>query len=256
MEDSEQSNNSRQSEEIVKLPRKRFFRQRAHANPFSDHDLIYPLKPDEMDWSPYFPRYFGKDANNNTKKVDFIDVGCGYGGLLVALAPLFPDKLILGMEIRTKVEDYVKKRIDALRVQNKDDLYQNISVMRMNAMKFLPNFFEPGQLSKMFFLFPDPHFKKKKHKNRIISPNLLAEYAYLLKIGGILYTATDVRELHEWMVEKCDNHPLFERIPDKDLEDDPCIRCILNETEEGKKVARNKGDKHFAVYRRIQDPDE
>jgi len=40
MEDSEQSNNSRQSEEIVKLPRKRFFRQRAHANPFSDHDLI------------------------------------------------------------------------------------------------------------------------------------------------------------------------------------------------------------------------
>jgi len=33
-----------------------------------------------MDWSPYFPRYFGKDANNNTKKVDFIDVGCGYGG--------------------------------------------------------------------------------------------------------------------------------------------------------------------------------
>ena len=38
--------------------------------------------------------------------------------------------------------------------------------------------------------------------------------------------------------------------------EDPCIRCILHETEEGKKVARNKGDKHFAVYRRIADPDE
>lgn len=25
--------------EMVKLPRKRFFRQRAHCNPFSDHDL-------------------------------------------------------------------------------------------------------------------------------------------------------------------------------------------------------------------------
>jgi len=67
----------------------------------------------------------------------------------VALAPIFPDKLILGMEIRTKVEDYVKKRIEALRAQNKNDLYQNISVMRMNAMKFLPNFFEPGQVSKI-----------------------------------------------------------------------------------------------------------
>lgn len=25
---------------VAKLPRKRFFRQRAHCNPFSDHDLI------------------------------------------------------------------------------------------------------------------------------------------------------------------------------------------------------------------------
>ena len=27
-------------------------------------------------------------------------------------------------------------------------------------MKYLPNFFRKGQLEKMFFLFPDPHFKK------------------------------------------------------------------------------------------------
>ena len=39
------------------------------------------------------------------------------------------------------------------------------------------------QLSKMFFLFPDPHFKKTKHKWRIISPTLLAEYAYCLRVG-------------------------------------------------------------------------
>lgn len=235
-----------------KLPRKRFYRQRAHANPFSDHDLVYPMRPNEMDWSPFFPKYINNEEKD--KKVDFIDVGCGYGGLLVSLAPLFPDKLILGMEIRTKVEEYVKKRINALRIQNKNDLYQNISVMRMNAMKFLPNFFEKAQLSKMFFLFPDPHFKKKKHKARIISANLLSEYAYLLKIGGMLYTATDVKELHEWMVEKCDAHPLFVRIPDNELENDPCVKCVLQDTEEGKKVERNKGDKYLAVYRRIEDP--
>ena len=92
--------------------------------------------------------------------------------------------------------------------------YQNISVLRGNAMKFLPNFFVKGQvavllassplmcnvlqLKKMFFLFPDPHFKKTKHKWRIIkytstdslvshltmpSENLLAEYAYVLAEG-------------------------------------------------------------------------
>ena len=35
----------------------------------------------------------------------------------------------------------------------------------------------------MFFLFPDPHFKKTKHKWRIISTTLLAEYAYVTRIG-------------------------------------------------------------------------
>jgi tRNA (guanine-N7-)-methyltransferase len=48
-------------------------------------------------------------------------------------------------------------------------------------MKYLPNFFHKGQLSKMFFLFPDPHFKKAKHKWRIINETLIAEYAYVLR---------------------------------------------------------------------------
>lgn len=53
----------------------------------------------------------------------------------------------------------------------------------------------------MFFLFPDPHFKKTKHKWRIISSNLLAEYAYVLRPGGILYTITDVEDLYIWMTK-------------------------------------------------------
>lgn len=34
--------------------------------------------------------------------VRFLDVGCGFGGLLVRLSPLFPDTLMLGMELRDK----------------------------------------------------------------------------------------------------------------------------------------------------------
>jgi tRNA (guanine-N7-)-methyltransferase len=51
-------------------------------------------------------------------------------------------------------------------------------------MKNITNFFSKGKLEKMFFLFPDPHFKKTKHKWRIISTNLLSEYAFVLKPGG------------------------------------------------------------------------
>jgi tRNA (guanine-N7-)-methyltransferase len=85
----------------------------------------------------------------------------------VALAPMFPDTLMLGLEIRVKVSDYVSDRIKALRIQH-PGLYQNIAVIRTNAMKYLPNFFRKGQLTKLFILFPDPHFKKCKHKWRIL----------------------------------------------------------------------------------------
>lgn len=36
-------------------------------------------------------------------QVRFADVGCGFGGLLVRLSPLYPGKLMIGMEIRDKV---------------------------------------------------------------------------------------------------------------------------------------------------------
>ena len=40
----------------------------------------------------------------------------------------------------------------------------------------------------------DPHFKVQNHRRRIVTPQLLAEYAFLLAHGGRLYTATDVPE--------------------------------------------------------------
>ncbi|XP_062583246.1 tRNA (guanine-N(7)-)-methyltransferase-like [Saccostrea cucullata] len=166
---------------------------------------------------------------------------------------MFPDALMLGIEIRVKVLDYVKDRIKALRVQHPGK-YTNISCIRSNAMKYLPNFFEKGQLSKMFFLFPDPHFKKTKHKWRIISQTLLAEYAYVIKVGGIVYTITDVKDLHDWMVSHFDQFPLFERITGDELDNDPVVSKLYESTEEGQKVTRNKGEKHLAVYRRIEDP--
>lgn len=45
-----------------------------------------------MDWSVHYPKYFPPGE----KKVEWADVGCGFGGLLMALAPQFPDTLMLG----------------------------------------------------------------------------------------------------------------------------------------------------------------
>ncbi|PLW07643.1 hypothetical protein PCANC_26852 [Puccinia coronata f. sp. avenae] len=319
------------------MPRKRFYRQRAHANPFSDHNLDYPARPEEMDWSKHFPHFFSGQKSNtmdtqqenlgatldSNNVVEFADVGCGFGGLLIAMAPLYPEKLMLGLEIRPHVCQYVEDKILALRAQQKiiqqqgssegkgvacvfelpslpksmpkfvqeihqdqvaaqepseaatdDDLddeapiwvpkpgrFENVSVIRANAMKFSPNFFRKHQLSKMFFLFPDPHFKARKHKARIISPTLLAEYGYVLKPNGIIYTITDVKDLNVWMVKHLSEHPLFKPIEAEELIradplEDQLIKSIYNLTEEGKKVTRNKGDKFLAIFRRISEEEE
>ncbi len=328
-----------------------------------------------MDWAQHFPDYVvGSSSSSSSsteagsasaprppqvdRPVRFVDVGCGFGGLLMDLAPLFPDTLMVGMEIRTQVTLYVQHKIRALRaaaaaassssagagsdgsapaavtdaeapviapesedvqgqsklvkqdgavdvasakaengkankkgkgkgkgkaaeeeeeeeeeegneedertanealVQNAGSIpggYKNASAIRANAMKFLPNFFQRGQLSKMFFLFPDPHFKARKHKARIVSATLLAEYAYVMAEGGVLYTITDVEPLHRWMVRHLEAFPLFQRLEEDGelLKDDPCVALIKDSTEEAKKVTRNGGAKYFAAFVRLPDP--
>jgi tRNA (guanine-N7-)-methyltransferase len=78
----------------------------------------------------------------------------------------------------------------------------------------------------------------------------LAEYAYVLRPGGIAYTATDVEELNDWMVLHFEEHPMFERIPETELQDDPCVKAILQDSEEAKKVEKANKKKFYAVFRR------
>jgi tRNA (guanine-N7-)-methyltransferase len=174
------------------------------------------------------------------------------------------------MEIRVQVTQYVQDRIAALRTIAATESepsststsnstaahYQNVSVVRANAMKFLPNFFSKHSLSSIFFLFPDPHFKQRKHKARIITPTLLAEYAYVLRPGGIIYTITDVLDLHVWMKTHLEAFPLFEYVNEETLREEghgPVLDAVYNATEEGKKVQRNDGQKLLACFKRLEE---
>lgn len=67
---------------------------------------------------------------------------------LVTLSPMFPNSMILGMEIRVKVSQYVIERIKALRV-NQPGCYNNVACIRTNAIKYLPHFFKKGQVSNI-----------------------------------------------------------------------------------------------------------
>ena len=73
-------------------------------------------------------------------------MGCGFGGLLVGLAPVLPQTLCLGLEIRPRVAEYVRLRILALRraADAGTGAFDNISVLKTNAMKYLVNFIRKG----------------------------------------------------------------------------------------------------------------
>lgn len=240
-----------------------------------------PRSPAEMDWSIHYPAFISGATTTSDEatssgvaarypEVEVADIGCGFGGLLMALSPLMPQTLILGMELRIQVTQYVVNKIAALRSQhlNKEPSapgiptpYQNISAVRSNTMKFLPNYFHKSQLSKIFLCFPDPHFKQRKHKARIASAQLNAEYAYVTKPGGMVYTITDVEELSQWMTKHFvgedagDARELWERVSQEELDGDPCVKIMSEETEESKKVTRNGGNKHIAVFRRKPNPE-
>jgi len=260
------------------MPQKKFYRARAHCNPLSHNDNFdYPIHPTQMDWSTHYTPTHTNNGNDNNKATatatataavpDVLDVGCGFGGLTMALSTLLPNNTILGLEIRAKVTEYVRLRIMAHRSNNgnndDDDAdgssgngnkggCENASVMRSNTMKFMPNLFLPHSLEKIFFCFPDPHFKRKNHPRRIVSKTLLTEYAYFLKPNvGRLYCITDVEELHQWHIDKCNSHPLFRKLTQAECDTDPCVKAMYNETEEGKKVQRAGTNKYYAVYQRI-----
>jgi len=274
-------------DEVIK-PQKKFYRTRAHTNVLNANDFWFPVAPSAVPWHQYFGPSMATGAAcpsaspappsgtmaTLSHRVQIVDVGCGYGSLLVALANTFPTKVCLGIEIRPKIVEYVQKRVLALRAEAKrapDGMemycevgssgtgacgahaYDNAWAIHNNAMRFMPNFFAKGQLEKLLFCFPDPHFKRKNHRKRIISTPLLAEFAYCLCKRGIVYVITDVSELMEWMVNYLTESTLFERLSRSALKGDPAVPLLIG-TDEGLKVQRFNGNMYIAAFVKRDDP--
>ena len=103
-------NNKNGNNDEIKMPKKKYFRTRAHCNPLSNNDgFSYPISPHQYNWQLHYPMiYFSnyhKDINSyntsringvSSNEVSILDIGMGFGGLSVELAQLFPNKLILG----------------------------------------------------------------------------------------------------------------------------------------------------------------
>lgn len=207
---------------------KKHYRCHAHTNPFKDTNIDIPQSPGEVDWSRHF-------ASGGVP--EYIDIGCGYGRFLMKTAELRPEINVLGLEIRDKVVEFVEQHTKEM---------ANCSVIKTNALLFLPNYFQKGSLSKIFILFPDPHFKKPKQKARIVCRQMMGVFRYLLSADGQVYISTDVKDLFDDMCRVLDESGFFSE--QQAGHDDPLFDMCYRDTDEAHRAGVKTGHTFGKIY--------
>lgn len=133
-----------------------------------------------------------------------IEIGFGRGMFLVQRAQAAPDSGLLGIEIKDKLAVRVNERIARL------GLAGSVRVLAGDVRVLLPQLRPSGCVARVFMCFPDPWWKKRHARRRLLAAPLLDELARLLRPGGELFLQTDVEERAEGFLEALRAHPAFE----------------------------------------------
>lgn len=149
---------------------------RKHANPFNVVTRVGRLDRLEI---------FGREAPIE------VDVGCGAGDYLLQRARAQPDLDFVGFEIRKPLVENANLRAQA-------DGLRNVRFFYANAHENM-DFAALGAITRFCVQFPDPCFKKRHWKRRILQPFFVREMVKLLRIGGEIFAQSDVRALAEEM---------------------------------------------------------
>lgn len=119
-----------------------------------------------------------------------LDIGFGRGLSLFERSAAAPESRILGIELKTKLAYKVNERL------RKRDL-EKVKVLCGDAREILKRA-EPGRsVRRVAIHFPDPWWKKRHDKRRVIGEVLLTELARLMVSGGELFIQTDVEHRAE-----------------------------------------------------------
>ncbi|KAI8021599.1 tRNA (guanine-N(7)-)-methyltransferase [Camellia lanceoleosa] len=129
-----------------------------------------------------------------------VDIGSGSGRFLMWLAKRNLDsKNYLGLEIRKKLVKRAEHWVNELALRNIHFMFANATV----SFKQLISTY-PGPLMLVSILCPDPHFKKKYHKRRVLQKPLVESIVDSLMPGGQVFIQSDVLEVALDMREKFD----------------------------------------------------
>jgi tRNA (guanine-N7-)-methyltransferase len=168
------------------MPKKR---TRHHVNP-----LNFRPEPERPDWSKVFL---------HPDRPLEVDVGSAKGTFLLARAAQCPERNLVGLEIRLPMVERTRK--DAAKLA-----LTNVHVVFGNANHDLVRLFDERTLARLYVHFPDPWFKKRHHKRRVVTQAFLDDAASRLVDQGELHLMTDFLEYATDASALIEAHPAFE----------------------------------------------
>jgi tRNA (guanine-N7-)-methyltransferase len=128
-----------------------------------------------------------------------VEVGSGKGLFLQSAATATPDHDFLGIEIAGKYAHHAAARIA------KDKL-PNAIMVHGDAQRIFHELFPDVSLAAVHVYFPDPWWKKRHHKRRVMNEKFVQEITRTLQPGGALHFWTDVLERYDAILELIAEH--------------------------------------------------
>lgn len=136
-----------------------------------------------------------------------IDIGSAKGEFLIELATKYPDWNFVGLEIREPLVSLAEKKRMELGLNNLKFLFCNVNI---SLDEWLSNL-DCGQLKRVSIQFPDPWFKRKHVKRRVLNMNLLNSIAKYMSKDGEIFIQSDILKLIEYMTQMVDKSLYFNR---------------------------------------------
>lgn len=171
-------------------------RVRQHVNPLSNK---YQSPASPPDWDKIYA---------DLTLPLHLDIGCGKGKFLLQMAQLQPDWNFLGLEIREPLVEAANTDVKKLGLTNLHFMFCNAN----NSLPSLLGSLPANSLQRVTIQFPDPWFKKRHQKRRVVQSELVEQLATYLVSGGVVFVQSDIEQVAIQMRDRFDAHPAFQRL--------------------------------------------
>jgi tRNA (guanine-N7-)-methyltransferase len=147
-----------------------------------------------------------------------VEVGSGKGLFLTSVAVARPAGRFVGIEIAIKYARFVAARLARHELDN-------ARIVHGDAQRFFREHLTADSARAVHIYFPDPWWKKRHHKRRVMNEAFLNEVARVLEPGGRLHFWTDVAAYYQQSVALIHERvalagplPVAEQAPEHDLD--------------------------------------